>query len=92
VALLRLAVRDDDGVVGRQRDPRIDGLLGRQVVLRPALAHRREAVGSARRAREGRVTDDQRAAALDERLARELLIEHLGHGYFPPFAITAAAF
>ena len=36
--------------------------------------------------------DDQRAAALDERLARELLVEHLGHGYFPPFAITAAAF
>ena len=36
--------------------------------------------------------DDQRAAALDERPARELLVEHLGHGYFPPFAITAAAF
>ena len=36
--------------------------------------------------------DDHRAAALEERLARELLVEHLGHGYFPPFAITAAAF
>jgi hypothetical protein len=36
--------------------------------------------------------DDERAAALHERLARELLVEHLGHGYFPPFAITAAAF
>ena len=33
-----------------------------------------------------------RAAALDERRARELLVEKLGHGYFPPFAITAAAF
>ncbi len=36
--------------------------------------------------------DDHRAAALEERGARELLLEHLGHGYFPPFAITAAAF
>ena len=39
-----------------------------------------------------READDQRAAALDERLARELLVQDLGHGYFPPFAITAAAF
>ena len=36
--------------------------------------------------------DDEPAAGLHERLARELLVEHLGHGYFPPFAITAAAF
>ena len=36
--------------------------------------------------------DEHRAAALDERLARELLVQHLRHGYFPPFAITAAAF
>ena len=39
-----------------------------------------------------RESDDHRAAALDERLARELLVEHFGHDYFPPFAITAAAF
>ena len=39
-----------------------------------------------------READDHRAAALDERLARELLVQDLGHGYFPPFAITAAAF
>ena len=46
----------------------------------------------ARRRRIDAEADDERTATLDERLARELLIEHLGHGYFPPFAITAAAF
>ena len=36
--------------------------------------------------------DEHAARALDERLARELLVQQFGHGYFPPFAITAAAF
>src|SRR6201999_4495953 len=35
---------------------------------------------------------DDQPAALDEGLARELLVHDLGHRYFPPFAITAAAF
>src|SRR4029079_8106394 len=39
-----------------------------------------------------RERDDERAATLHERLARELLLQQVGHGYFPPFAITAAAF
>ena len=51
----------------------------------------RARLAGSRRAGEAEA-DDQRAAALEERLARELLVQDLGHGYFPPFAITAAAF
>ena len=36
--------------------------------------------------------DDQRAAALHERLARELLLVQEARHHAPPFAITAAAF
>src|SRR5205814_1979236 len=36
--------------------------------------------------------DEHRAAALQERLARELLLmQKTRHGYLPPFAITPAA-
>ena len=66
---------------------------------RAAGLRRRRVVGAGRRRRLAggrsagdREADDERAPSLDERLARELLLQHLGHGYFPPFAITAAAF
>ena len=80
-------------VVAVDRDPRVD--LSRVRWTRDCPGVRRRGclgiVVGLRRAGQ-RETDDQRAAALDERLARELLLEHFGHGYFPPFAITAAAF
>src|SRR5262249_61772563 len=92
VALLRLAVRDGDRVVGVQRDPRVDLRLVRQEVRRGPLAERRVGVRGHRIAGpEHAEADDERSAAAQELLARELLlVQETGHGYLPPFAITAA--
>ena len=95
VTELGLAVGDDARVLRRDRDPRVDLGQIRQVVVRGALVERREAVRRRRLPGGGSRSDghDQRAAALDERLARELLlVKEARHVYAPPFAITAAAF
>ena len=88
LADLALAGQQRRGVVGVDPQPRVEP------VQRRVVAGRRD--GRAGLARDRRAaeaeTHDHRAAALDERRARELLVQHLRHRYFPPFAITAAAF
>jgi hypothetical protein len=89
VADLDLARLEHRRVVGVDGDVRVDLRRVRQVA-------RRGRGGGTRLAAETRShdaeADDEGATALDERAARELLVEHLCHDYFPPFAITAAAF
>src|SRR5438034_94264 len=77
-------------VVGVDRDPRVDLELIERAVARVRTVGCLRLPGKCR-ARE-REPDDQRAAALEEVLARELLLmQETRHGYLPPFAITAAA-
>ena len=91
VAGLDLARLERPQVVGGDREPRVDLVDVGVVAGRVATGARRRLAGKGR-AREAE-PDDQRAAALDERLARELLlVQKTGHLYAPPFAITAAAF
>src|SRR5205085_5557408 len=93
VTELGLAVRDGDRVVGVERDPRVDLRLVGQEVRRGALAERGVRVG--RLCLSGSSceaeADDQCAAALDEGLARDVLLMHEARHHLPPFAITAAA-
>ena len=72
VTELRLAVGDDDRVVRRDRDPRVDlrsGPAGSRCGPRAANGVRPFAAEALPACAERREADDQRAAALDERLA-----------------------
>jgi hypothetical protein len=95
VAKLGLAVGDDHRVVGPDRDPRVDRVQVGQEVGRGAGGERRVA-GRGRSLAGGGAedaeADHERAAALDERLARKLLLMHETGHHAPAFAITAAAF
>src|SRR5262245_58506479 len=72
------------------RDPRVNlaRVVGSIARVRAISSPRQRRHASRSRAK----PDQQHAATLQERLARELLVHDLGHRYFPPFAITAAAF
>src|SRR5262249_26071265 len=85
---LDLAHLQRDGVVGADAEPRVE-LRGVGEV--PAWAWSRGG-RIARERPDGRDAGDGSARALEEALARELLLMHEArHRYFPPFAITAAA-
>src|SRR4051794_2412668 len=78
-------------VVGADRKPGIDLIRVKGPVARER-ADRRPPLLHTQTPRKTE-SDNQRAAALDERLAGELLlVKKARHGYAPPFAITAAAF
>src|SRR5204862_593094 len=89
---LDLADLQARGVVRVDDKPRVDGRL----VVRP-VGGVRIVAGCLRGLRaetgaEDAEADEHRAAALEEVLARELLlVKKTRHGYLPPFAITAAA-
>src|SRR5262249_23375761 len=85
------APRPTGRVVGVDRQPRVDRGLVERAIRGIRVVRGLRGLGADTAADDAHA-DDDRAAALDERLARELLVEHFGHGYFPPFAITAAAF
>src|SRR3954465_2599433 len=67
---------------------RVEGPVALELGIAGRLGRLRTEHGAERRE-----ADDQRAAALDERPAAELLlVQKTSHVYAPPFAITAAAF
>ena len=77
----------------RDRDPRVDRVSGSAGSrCGAALGERRVAGRRRRRAGGGRAPTTSAPPPLRNVLRENSLFEDLGHGYFPPFAITAAAF
>jgi hypothetical protein len=88
---LDLAHLEAGRVVGVDRQPRVDRDLVERAVRGIRIGCGLGCLGADTGADDAE-GHDHRAAALHERLARELLVQQLRHDYFPPFAITAAAF
>src|SRR5205823_13988131 len=81
-----LARVERDRVVRVDRQPRVD-----QSLIRRNVRGVRSPCRAGERGAGEREADDQRAAALEEALARELALVHEAGHHLPPFAITAAA-